>query len=109
MFPLSRNYHQEETYKNFVRMPDRRNLIYKFVKDEVAKGRQAYIVCPLIEESENSDAVSVEMIYDELTSGYLYGLNCALLHGKLKPKKKKIYYMGFLVRKNRCISVNYSN
>ena len=61
--------------RTFVRMPDRRNLIYQFVKDEVAKGRQAYIVCPLIEESENSDAVSVEMIYDELTSGYLYGLN----------------------------------
>lgn len=82
--------------RTFVRMPDRRNLIYKFVKDEVAKGRQAYIVCPLIEESENSDAVSVEMIYDELTSGYLYGLNCALLHGKLKPKEKEDLLQGFL-------------
>ena len=71
-------------------------MIYKFVKDEVAKGRQAYIVCPLIEESENSDAVSVEMIYDELTSGYLYGLNCALLHGKLKPKEKEDLLQGFL-------------
>ena len=50
----------------------------------------------MIEESENSDAVSVEMIYDELTSGYLYGLNCALLHGKLKPKEKEDLLQGFL-------------
>ena len=36
------------------------------------------------------------MIYDELTSGYLYGLNCALLHGKLKPKEKEDLLQGFL-------------
>ena len=82
--------------RTFVRMPDRRELIYKFVKDEVAKGRQAYVVCPLIEESENSDAVSVEMIYDELTSGYLYGVRCGLLHGKLKPAEKENLLHEFL-------------
>lgn len=82
--------------RTFVRMPDRRELIYKFVKDEVAKGRQSYVVCPLIEESENSDAVSVEMIYDELTSGYLYGIRCGLLHGKLKPAEKENLLHEFL-------------
>ena len=82
--------------RTFVRMPDRRELIYKFVKDEIAKGRQAYVVCPLIEESENSDAVSVEMIYDELTSGYLYGVRCGLLHGKLKPAEKENLLHEFL-------------
>lgn len=82
--------------RTFVRMPDRRELIYKFVKDEVAKGRQAYVVCPLIEESENSDAVSIEMIYDELTSGYLYGVRCGLLHGKLKPAEKENLLHEFL-------------
>lgn len=82
--------------RTFVRMPDRRELIYKFVKDEVAKGRQAYVVCPLIEDSENSNAVSVEMVYDELTAGYLYGVNCALLHGKLKPQEKEELLQAFL-------------
>ena len=82
--------------RTFVRMPDRRELIYKFVRDEVQKGRQAYVVCPLIEESENSDAVSVEMIYDELTSGYLYGIRCALLHGKLSSKDKEQLLYDFL-------------
>ena len=85
--------------RTFVRMPDRRELIYKFVRGEVQKGRQAYVVCPLIEESENSDAVSVEMIYDELTSGYLYGIRCALLHGKLSSKDKEQLLYDFLAGK----------
>lgn len=85
--------------RTFVRMPDRRELIYKFVRGEVTKGRQAYVVCPLIEESENSDAVSVEMIYDELTSGYLYGIRCALLHGKLSSKDKEQLLYDFLAGK----------
>ncbi len=82
--------------RTFVRNPDRRELIYKFVKDQVAAGRQAYVVCPLIEDSENSDAVSVEMIYDELTAGYLYGVRCALLHGKLPAKEKEQLLFDFL-------------
>ena len=85
--------------RTFVRMPDRRELIYKFVRGEVTKGRQAYVVCPLIEESENSDAVSVEMIYEELTSGYLYGIMCALLHGKLSSKDKEQLLYDFLAGK----------
>ncbi len=82
--------------RTFVRNPDRRELIYKFVKDQVAAGRQAYVVCPLIEDSENSDAVSVEMVYDELTAGYLYGVRCALLHGKLPAKEKEQLLFDFL-------------
>ena len=84
--------------RTFVRQPDRRNLIYKFVVDQVHQGRQAYVVCPLIEEkdTDTSDAVSVEMIYDELTSGYLYGLRCALLHGKLPAKEKENLLHEFL-------------
>lgn len=84
--------------RTFVRQPDRRNLIYKFVVDQVHQGRQAYVVCPLIEEkdTDTSDAVSVEMIYDELTSGYLYGLRCVLLHGKLPAKEKENLLHEFL-------------
>ncbi len=85
--------------RTFVRMIDRRNLIYKFVCDEVRKGRQAYVVCPLIEDSDKSDAVSVEMIYEELTGGYLYGLKSALLHGKLPPKEKEQLLHDFLLGK----------
>lgn len=84
--------------RTFVREPNRRELIYKFVVDQVHQGRQAYVVCPLIEEkdTDTSDTVSVEMIYDELTSGYLYGLRCALLHGKLPAKEKENLLHEFL-------------
>lgn len=84
--------------RTFVRQTDRRELIYKFVVDQVHQGRQAYVVCPLIEEkdTDTADAVSVEMIYDELTSGYLYGLRCALLHGKLPAREKENLLHEFL-------------
>lgn len=84
--------------RTFVRQTDRRELIYKFVVDQVHQGRQAYVVCPLIEEkdTDTTDAVSVEMIYDELTSGYLYGLRCALLHGKLPAREKENLLHEFL-------------
>lgn len=84
--------------RTFVRQTDRRELIYKFVVDQVHQGRQAYVVCPLIEEkdTDTADAVSVEMIYDELTSSYLYGLRCALLHGKLPAREKENLLHEFL-------------
>lgn len=82
--------------RTFVRQPDRRELIYKFVRGEVEKGRQAYVVCPMIEDSDTSDAASVEMIYDELSSGFLYGVRCALLHGRLPAKEKEQLLHDFL-------------
>lgn len=82
--------------RTFVRQPDRRELIYKFVRSEVEKGRQAYVVCPMIEDSDTSDAASVEMIYDELSSGFLYGVRCALLHGRLPSKEKEQLLHDFL-------------
>ena len=82
--------------RTFVRQPDRRELIYKFVRGEVEKGRQSYVVCPMIEDSDTSDAASVEMIYDELSSGFLYGVRCALLHGRLPAKEKEQLLHDFL-------------
>lgn len=82
--------------RTFVRQPDRRELIYKFVRGEVEKGRQAYVVCPMIEDSDTSDAASVEMIYEELSSGFLYGVRCALLHGRLPAKEKEQLLHDFL-------------
>ncbi len=82
--------------RTFVRQPDRRELIYKFVRGEVEKGRQAYVVCPMIEDSDTSDAASVEMIYEELSSGFLYDVRCALLHGRLPAKEKEQLLHDFL-------------
>ena len=77
--------------KTFVRHKAGRAQIYKFVKKELAAGRQAYVVCPLIERSESEkmqNVSSAEEIFDELSNKIFRDFNCALLHGKLKPKEK---------------------
>lgn len=75
--------------RTFVRGRDRRELIYKFVLEEIKKGRQAYVVCPLIEMNEDSGLSSAQEVYEELTGGIFYGVKCGLVHGKLKQKEKE--------------------
>jgi ATP-dependent DNA helicase RecG len=75
--------------RTFVRTPSKREKIYQFVRDEIQKGRQAYVVCPLIEASETVNLRSAEEVYEELQSGIFYGIPCALVHGKLRPKEKE--------------------
>lgn len=48
---------------------DHRMLAYDLALDEIRKGRQVYIVCPLIEEDEKLSLNSVEKLYDELRDG----------------------------------------
>ncbi len=63
--------------------------LYKFIKDAVNRGEQAYIVCPAIEESEDgSDLKSAQQYAEELSEGAFKGYNLGLLHGKMKPKEK---------------------
>ena len=75
--------------RTFVRNSVKRELIYDFVLKELLKGRQAYVVCPLIEESENIDAVAVVAVYDELRKSVFKDVKCALLHGGLNKKEKE--------------------
>jgi ATP-dependent DNA helicase RecG len=63
--------------------------VWAHVRAEVAAGRQAYVVCPLIEESEKLDARSAEATYEELHEDELAGLRLALLHGRLTPGEKE--------------------
>ena len=67
----------------------KRSDAYNFVKQQLDKGRQAYVVCPLIEESENMDIRSAIEIADELSADLLKGHNVSLLHGKMSAKEKE--------------------
>ena len=59
------------------------------VRAEVAAGRQAYVVCPLIEASDKIEARSATETHDELTAGALYGLKVGLLHGRMSSAEKE--------------------
>lgn len=65
-----------------------RERAFGFVKGELDKGRQAYVVCPMIEESD-SELISVKKYAQELSEGSFAGYNVGLLHGKLPPDKKE--------------------
>ncbi|HVV38467.1 MAG TPA: ATP-dependent DNA helicase RecG [Acidimicrobiales bacterium] len=68
---------------------------WKAVRDEVAAGRQAYVVCPLIEGSEKIQAASAIETYDELAAGELHGLRLALLHGQVPAKEREATMASF--------------
>ena len=59
------------------------------VRADVASGRQAYVVCPLIDASDKIEARSATETYEDLTSGHLYGLKVALLHGRMTSAEKE--------------------
>ena len=65
-----------------------RDKAYRLVKDEINKGRQAYIVCPLIEEDEKEQLNSVESVYKKLKEGIFSDVEVEILHGKMKPAEK---------------------
>ncbi|MCU1454516.1 MAG: recG [Acidimicrobiales bacterium] len=63
--------------------------VWEHVRAEVAAGRQAYVVCPLIEESEKLEVRSAEETYERLDGGELAGLRLGLLHGRMSSADKE--------------------
>ena len=61
--------------------------IYAFIKKNIDKGRQGYVVCPLVEESD-SDLIPATEYYDYLKSSHFSQYRLGLLHGQMKPKEK---------------------
>ena len=74
-----------QTFHYFKKMQERIN---NFIKKQIDEGRQAYIVCPLVEESEAIEAKAAEDLRDELKEKYFSDLNVEVLHGKMKPSLK---------------------
>lgn len=68
----------------------KRQDMYRFLRGEIAAGRQAYIVCPLVEDSENGDDLqSAKSLFAELKGHELKGLRIALTWGGQNPDEKK--------------------
>ena len=67
----------------------RRNEAYEnLVRSEVQKGRQVYVVCPLVEESEKIEATAASELVEELKREFFSDLRVGLLHGKMRPAEK---------------------
>ena len=75
---------------------ERRRDVYAGLVRQVQAGRQAYVVCPLIEQSEALEARSAESVYEELKQDILRDIPCALLHGRLKPAEKDAIMNAFV-------------
>jgi ATP-dependent DNA helicase RecG len=72
--------------------------VWEAVRREVAAGRQAYVVCPLIEESDKLEARAAEDTYAELAAGELSELRLGLLHGRLGSADKDGVMASFRAR-----------
>jgi len=76
--------------ETFLIPPSKKERMYSFLKDELAKGRQGYVICPLVEEDEDgeSDLLSAEETF-ALLSKKLAPYRVGLLHGKMKSAEKQ--------------------
>ncbi len=71
--------------------------IYEFIKKEIAQGRQAYIICPMVEESEKlEDLKSVIEYTEKLKEKVFNNYTIEFVHGKLKSKEKQIIMDRFI-------------
>lgn len=74
--------------KNCVVNTEYREKAYRFMRKQVLEGRQCYVICPMVEESESLDAENVidysQMLAEELGDG----IHVGCLHGKMKQKEK---------------------
>lgn len=61
---------------------------YKFISKQVAQGRQAYVICPMVEESEEIEAENVTEYTQRLREELSPGITIECLHGKMKAKEK---------------------
>ena len=68
---------------------EQRDQWWDFVRKKLHDGRQAYVVVPLVEESEQFDARDIRQTYDSLAAGPLNGFSMAMLHGRMSNEEKE--------------------
>lgn len=74
--------------KNCVVGTNYRQTAYKFIEGEVKKGRQAYVICPMVEEGEMEGLENVVDYTEKLRAGLPDTIQIAYLHGKMRPAEK---------------------
>jgi ATP-dependent DNA helicase RecG len=78
-----------QAIKTYVVKENQKVEMYNFIKDKVSEGNQAYIVAPLIEESENMELDSAKEIHKELETTFFSKFKLGLLYGSMKSSEKE--------------------
>ena len=91
--------------KTLLYSEQQREAVYKGIRHQAELGHQVYVVCPLVEDSEEVVARSVEQVYLEMKETVLKGISTALIHGKMKSLEKDAIMTDFA---NGKISVLFS-
>lgn len=81
--------------KTRVVKPEHRLRVYKYVREQASRGAQAYVVCPLVEESEKQDLQAAVSLYQELDTVLFPELSVGLIHGRLRPAEKEMVMQRF--------------
>jgi ATP-dependent DNA helicase RecG len=68
--------------------PERRDDAYDFLREQVEAGRQAFVICPLVEESESSQSKAAVQEYERLRSDVYPDFTLELVHGRMSGKEK---------------------
>lgn len=76
----------------------RRNQVYALIREEIAKGRQGYIIYPLVEETEKSDLKAATQMAVHLAEDIFPQYRIGLLHGRMNPEEKESVMGSFKAR-----------
>lgn len=81
--------------KNCVVGPEYRPTAYKFMAEQVKQGRQCYVICPMVDETEGSDGENVTDYSQQLQETYGEEIKVGMLHGKMKAAEKNAIMQSF--------------
>ena len=81
--------------KTRVVAPEKREAMYAYIRERQAAGEQAYLLYPVIEETEKQDMEAAEGAFAELAAGPLKGVPMAILHGRMSMAEKDEVMAGF--------------
>ncbi len=70
--------------------------VFDFIQKQIKLGRQAYIVCPLVEENEDMDLISVDELHKKIQTVFGNDIKIAKLHGKMKSSEKEELLRDFM-------------
>lgn len=82
--------------KNCVVNTGYRQTAYRFMEKEIQAGRQAYVICPMVEESETIEAENVLDYTEQLQAAIASDIHVSYLHGKMKAKEKNEIMQQFI-------------